>query len=197
MKKFKLVSLIILMSMVFSVVIPLKANAAGNYNGVSSFNMYYVEQIAATAGANSISADLYNKEVESHFVNIDKLKENGETVIKLNSKQCKDETNNDVIDHNDMFLISYYTIRIVGGTVDSDMREEFNSVKEILKNNAKELGISDNISELKLGLNVIGDSDSVSYYIDEKSGETSKTQMSTETANIVKKIWRNCKKSTK
>lgn len=188
MKKFKLVSLIILMSMVFSVVIPLKANAAGNYNGVSSFNMYYVEQIAATAGANSISADLYNKEVESHFVNIDKLKENGETVIKLNSKQCKDETNNDVIDHNDMFLISYYTIRIVGGTVDSDMREEFNSVKEILKNNAKELGISDNISELKLGLNVIGDSDSVSYYIDEKSGETSKTQMSTETANIVKKF---------
>ena len=65
MKKFKLVSLIILMSMVFSaVVMPLTSKAVDTDKiTAENFNMYYLEYMIATFGAGSMSSDVYNKEI--------------------------------------------------------------------------------------------------------------------------------------
>lgn len=185
MKKFKLVSLIILMSMVFSaVVMPLTSKAVDTDKiTAENFNMYYLEYMIATFGAGSMSSDVYNKEIERHFVNIEDLKKNGENVIKYNTKTWN--SSNDMLDSIDMAVIMSYTEMLRLG---EKQEKEWNEMKELLKNNATELGISGDISNMKLSLDVVGNTNKVSYYVSDNGSEAPKTELSVMLNDIVKKL---------
>ena len=75
MKKFKLVSLIILMSMVFSTLIPLKVRAVDTNKIITAknFNAFYLLTIVAHAGACNLSVEEFNTAAKNHFVDIDEL----------------------------------------------------------------------------------------------------------------------------
>lgn len=186
MKKIKFVSLIILISMLFSVVImPHKSNATVDASKITAgnFNMYYLAYMIATSGAGTMSSDVYNKELERHFVNIEDLKKDGETVIKYNSATWN--SSDDILNSTDMTVVSHYTEMIRLG---KNSENEWNEMKEILKNNATELGISGDISDMKLSMEVIGNTNKVSYYVSDNGSEAPKTELSVMLNDIVKKL---------
>ena len=186
MKKIKSVSLIILISMLFSVVImPHKSNATVDAGKITAgnFNMYYLAYMIATSGAGTMSSDVYNKELERHFVNIEDLKKDGETVIKYNSATWN--SSDDILNSTDMTVVSHYTEMIRLG---KNSENEWNEMKEILKNNATKLGISGDISDMKLSMEVIGNTNKVSYYVSDNGSEAPKTELSVMLNDIVKKL---------
>lgn len=153
MKKFKLVSLIILMSMVFSTLIPLKVRAVDTNKIITAknFNAFYLLTIVAHAGAGNLSVEEFNTAAKNHFVDIDELSKT-ETVIKYSGEKFP-EFSNDILDTTDVYLADQYTAFFFAGEMDSSVLKDLNDWA--IKKKA-DLGISEEITKFSTEIEIIG-----------------------------------------
>ena len=153
MKKFKLVSLIILMSMVFSTLIPLKVRAVDTNKIITAknFNAFYLLTIVAHAGAGNLSVEEFNTAAKNHFVDIDELSKT-ETVIKYSGEKFP-EFSNDILDTTDVYLADQYTAFFFAGEMDSSVLKDLNDW--VIKKKA-DLGISEEITKFSTEIEIIG-----------------------------------------
>ncbi len=149
MKKFKLVSIMILVSMVLSsVILPLKTKASGIT--ASKFSIYD-ELIGATKFGVIEDRSESNKWVEEHFVDIDSAKKS-ETVVKYEPKDGAFQADG-ILDSKDVTGIKYLTGLFLRKNA---TKAEYDTLKNWCKDNKEKFGINEEISDFKLKLNVTG-----------------------------------------
>lgn len=153
MKKFKLVSLIILMSMVFGTLIPLKVRAVDTNKIITAknFNAFYVDAIVGFSGAGRLSVEEFNTAAGNHFVNINELSKT-EKVIKYSGERFP-EFSDDVLSTTDLYLAYEYTACFFAGEMDSRV---FNDLNNWAVNRKEDLGISEEITKFSTEIEIIG-----------------------------------------